>query len=361
MIILTILAVLLVFTFLVVIHEFGHFVVARRNGVRVDEFGVGFPPRLWGKKRGGVLYSVNALPLGGFVKIKGETGDDKSKDSFSSQTTWVKTKILLAGVGMNLLFAYLALTVLAIVGMPPVLPGKMPSFGPVQPHAAGSEHLLVLQVSETSPAAQAGIKSGDWIMSYNGQPATSTEALRTFTKENAGQTVTVVTKNNGREETKQITLAANPQDSSYLGVATMPEQFVHYDLWAAPIAAFILVLQLIWGTLAAFGGLITGIFLHAKVGENVTGPIGITAIFSQILKFGWRYVLSLMAVISMSLAVVNALPIPALDGGRLLMVLVNRTGMKVDARVENLIHIAGFAVLIILMVVVSIADISRLR
>lgn len=361
MIILTILAVLLVFTFLVVIHEFGHFVVARRNGVRVDEFGVGFPPRLWGKKKGGVLYSINALPLGGFVKIKGETGDDKSKDSFSGQTTWVKTKILLAGVGMNLLFAYLALTVLAAIGMPPVLPGKMPSFGPIQPQVAGDAHLLVLQVSQTSPAAQVGIKSGDWIVSYDGQPATSTEALRTFTKENAGKTVEVATKHNGREETKQVTLAADTKDNSYLGVATMPEQFVHYDLWAAPIAAFILVLQLIWGTLAAFGGLITGLFLHAKVGENVTGPIGITAIFSQIFKFGWRYVLSLMAVISMSLAVVNALPIPALDGGRLLMVLVSRTGVKVDARVENLIHIAGFAALIILMVVVSIADIARLR
>lgn len=361
MIILTILIVLLVFTFLVVIHEWGHFVVARRNGVKVDEFGVGFPPRLWGKKKGGVLYSINALPLGGFVRIKGETGDDKSRDSFSAQSAKVKTKILLAGVAMNLVFAYFLLTILAIFGMPPLLPGKMPSVGPIQPHAIGPNHLLVMQVSEGSPADRVGMKPGDWIVKADGSTFTTTEQFRDFTKSHAGQNVDILVKSDGQEREVKVRLEQKDNQAGFFGVATMPEQLYHYDLWAAPIASAMMILQMIWATLAAFGGMITGLFMHAKVGESVTGPIGITAIFGQVFKFGWRYVVALIASISLSLAIINALPIPALDGGRLLVVWLGKMGVKVSGRVENLIHVAGFVALIILMVIVSIADVARLR
>ncbi len=361
MIILTILAVLLVFTFLVVIHEWGHFVVARRNGVRVDEFGVGFPPRLWGKKKNGVLYSVNALPLGGFVKIKGETGDDKSKDSFSGQRAWVKTKILLAGVTMNLIFAYLLVTLLVATGMPPLITGSMPAFGPVQPHAMGPNHLMVLQVSKDSLAQQAGLKTGDWILSANGEAVTTVEGFRNFTKSHAGSEVRFVVESDQRQRDVIVRLPGQDSGNGIFGVATMPEQLYRYDWWAAPLAAAVMIGQMTWATLAAFGGLITNLFLHAKVSEGVTGPIGITAIFGEVFKFGWRYLIALVASISLSLAIINALPIPALDGGRLLIVVLDKMGLKVSGRVENLVHIAGFAALILLMIIVSVTDITRLR
>lgn len=361
MIIVTILVVLLVFTFLVVIHEWGHFIMARRNGVKVDEFGVGFPPRLWGRKKGGVLYSINALPLGGFVKIKGETGHDKAKDSFSAQPAWVKTKILLAGVTMNLIFAYILLTILAAAGMPPLLPGKMPEFGPIKPHPVSSSHLMIMQTSKGSPAEQTGLKSGDWLITAEGTPLTSSEQLRDFTRAHADQTVVFTVKTSGQERAMKIRLGNKGSTGGILGVATIPEQLFRYDIWAAPIAAVIMTLQMIWATLAAFGGLITGLFLHAKVSEGVTGPIGITAIFTAVFKFGWRYLIALIASISLSLAIINALPIPALDGGRLLIVILDKLGLKISGRVENLVHIAGFAALIILMVIISITDIARLR
>ncbi len=149
-------------------------------------------------------------------------------------------------------------------------------------------------------------------------------------------------------------------DKVLLGVSTAPETLQRYPWYAAPVAAIAVIASMIWSTLAAFGGLITGLFTKAEVAQTVTGPIGITVIFSQVLKFGLAYVLGLVASISLSLAIINALPLPALDGGRLLIVILQRLGMRITDRIEAMVHTFGFVALIGLMIAVSVADIMRL-
>ncbi len=358
--VLTIILVVLIFSFLVLAHEFGHFIVARRAGVQVDEFGIGFPPKLWGVQKGKTLYSINALPLGGFVRLKGEQGESRAADSFAAKGAWVKTKILLAGVTMNLLIAYVIITGLLAVGMPPLLPGSLPSVGPIQP-TQGSTKLMVIEVAPDSVAQQAGLVAGSRIVSLGGAALTTPEQLREQVNAHAGQQTTLVVEKNGVRSDLNIALPSQQGGKALLGVSTVPETLQRYPWYSAPIAAVFVVASMVWATLAAFGGLIVGLFTKAEVAQTVTGPIGITAIFGQVLKFGPAYVLGLVASISLSLAIINALPLPALDGGRLLIVLLQRLGVRITDRVEALVHTLGFVALIGLMIVVSIADILRLN
>jgi len=183
----TLILLLVIFTVLVLVHEWGHFITARRNGVDVDEFGVGFPPRLFGRQRGATLYSVNAIPLGGFVRMRGENGEDTSKGSFGAASRGARTRILLAGVSMNLLAGWALLTILCWTGLPALgsfVPGWLPQ------HYSQTPRLAVTQVVAGSPAAAIGLHSGDFVLRANGQVVTDSQLLN-FTKAHAGQTVTL--------------------------------------------------------------------------------------------------------------------------------------------------------------------------
>jgi regulator of sigma E protease len=358
-VLLTIILVVLLFSFLVLAHEFGHFIVARRNGVQVDEFGIGFPPKLWGVQKGKTLYSINALPLGGFVRLKGEQGESQAPDSFAAKGAWVKSKILLAGVTMNLLIAYVIITILLIVGMPPLLTSSLPSVGPIKP-INGNTKLVVVEVTQDSVAQKAGLVAGSRIVSLGGVELTTPDQLREQVNAKAGSSTTLVIDKSGEQSELKIKLPEKQGDKVLLGVSTAPETLQRYPWYAAPVAAIAVIASMIWSTLAAFGGLITGLFTKAEVAQTVTGPIGITVIFSQVLKFGLAYVLGLVASISLSLAIINALPLPALDGGRLLIVILQRLGMRITDRIEAMVHTFGFVALIGLMIAVSVADIMRL-
>lgn len=358
MIIATIFAVVLIFGLLIFLHELGHFVAARRNGVAVEEFGLGFPPRLFGKKIGSTIYSINWLPLGGFVKLKGEDTADKSPDSFNAASFWSKTKILAAGVTMNLLTAYLILVWLCVSGLPPLLQDQF-SFG--TPTYSQPKQVMVVQVAPGSPAEKGGIEQGDMITAANGQSIQDDQELLDFTRSNAGQTVTFETQQDGQTEQVQVTLLDNVE-SGFLGVTPMQTYKLQYTLLDGVVTAAGLTAQLMWATLAAFGGLVVGLFTQGQVSEQVAGPVGIVAILTNIMQFGMAYVLTFVASISISLAVINALPLPALDGGRWFMLAVQQvTGRKLSERVEAAVHATGFFALITLMVVVTFFDIQRLR
>lgn len=356
--ILTIIFVVFLFSLLVIVHEWGHFIVARRNGVKVDEFGIGFPPRLAKIKKGGTLYTINALPLGGFVQLKGETGTKGAKDSFAAQKTWPKTKILLAGVAMNLLVAYLIMLYLAVVGFPQILPGQPPTILGVAPIESTSPGLTVYQVAPDSPAAKAGLKQSDAILSINGEKISTEEGLRNYTKAHAGQTVVVRVSSKGAEIEKSLTLGAEPNKGP-LGVIAQPQTFVRYPLAVAPLAALAILGQMVLATLGAFGNMIRTLLTTAKVSENVTGPVGITVIFGQVSKFGYQYILILLASISLSLGIINALPLPALDGGRVFVVWLQALGVKITPKVEQMTHLIGFIALILLGIIVAVSDVSR--
>lgn len=357
--ILTIIFVILIFSFLVLAHEFGHFITARRNGVQVDEFGIGFPPKLWGVQKGKTLYTINLLPLGGFVRLKGEQGESTAKDSFAAQGAWVKSKILLAGVTVNLIIAYVLITALLAIGMPPLLPQKLPSVLGIKPTTTSGQ-LMVVNVGSGSVAATAGIKNGDRIIQLNGANVSTPEELKSNVDKLAGSTATILVAQPGMTRTIDVVLPQKTADKALLGVATVPESLQRYPWYIAPLAGVVVIVQMILATLGAFGGMIVGLFTRAEVSQTVTGPIGITVIFSEVLEYGVSYVIALVASISLSLAIINSLPLPALDGGRLLVVVLQRFGVKITDRTEAIIHTLGFVALIGLMIVVSAADIIRL-
>ncbi len=355
--ILIVLLVIIIFGVLVLSHEWGHFMAARRNGVEVEEFGFGFPPRILGKKFGSTLYSVNLLPLGGFVRLKGEDSSDRGPGTFGSATFPVKLKILLAGVGMNALLAYLILLWLCATGLPPVLDNQ---FTIGHPTYAQAREVMVADVGASTPADKAGIKRGDFLLAANGTPLVVESDLTNFTRANAGKEVTLSISHNGVKRDTTITLRPPELKSGFLGVTPIVTYKLQYGWWS-PVEALGLTLQIAWATVLAFVGLIGGLFAHGRIADNVTGPVGITVVLGALVQLGLPYVLLMVAQISLSLAVVNVLPLPALDGGRFALIAWTKvTGRKLSVARESQIHTVGFVALLGLMVVVTFLDIRRL-
>lgn len=346
---------ILCFVLLVIVHELGHFLVAKRNGVEVEEFGIGFPPRLFGKKYGETLYSVNLLPLGGFVKLKGETDSDKRPGSFGVASIWSKAKILLAGVGMNILATIVIIFVLALTQLPNMIPGQyqIPANQTVIEGAP-----KVAQVVEESAAAGAGIKPGDEIVSINDNQITSGEQLSATTEKLAGEEVEISLRRSGDIQNTTAVLGTD-EEGGYLGVA--PIESSRYT-WAAPLVAVGLTLQMIGLVLGVLWDIVTGLLAGAgsEAAQGVAGPVGIIVILQNLSDFGLAFLFMVIASISVSLAVFNALPIPALDGGRLAVIVGARTLKKqLTEKVENSIHAAGFLSLIALLILITYVDIQR--
>jgi regulator of sigma E protease len=330
---------LVLFIGLVVIHEWGHFIAARRSGVKVEEFGIFFPPRLIKKRmKGGWDFTINLLPLGGFVRLKGEHDTDTAKGSFGAASLWNKTKIMGAGVVMNLIVAVILFTGLALVGMPQLVDNQYTVKSDTK---VSSSKLLVSYVESDSPASKAGLKAGDQINSADGIPLQSENDLKAFTRSHAGKKVTVVAERGGQPitvstelRTKQAVEASQRTSSpkGYLGIAPS-----HYTLqrstWSAPIVAIgltgqftALTFQGLGHAVAGLGSIVAGAVTgntearqHGQTAssEQVSGPVGVFEILKSGSSLGPELVLFIIAIISLTLAIMNILPIPALDGGRL--------------------------------------------
>ncbi len=371
---------LIVLVVLVVLHELGHAIAAKRSGVNVEEFGIGFPPRAWSKplKKGflkGTLFSLNWLPLGGFVKLQGEHDAAGKKGDFGAATFWQKTKILFAGVVVNWVIAVVILSILAVVGLPKILPDQfsIPSDTTTinQPVELGS-------LVSGYPAANAGLKSGDEIISFAGQSLNSTDQLVTVSLAHKGQAIPVVYERDGQDHTVTVTL--RNADSAVFGSTLGQEQRIKAT-WSAPIVGVVTTAQFTWVTLQGLGHLLgdlgSGLFLQlsssesarqqgsANLGEasqSVAGPIGILGtIFPAASAAGPTQVFFLAAIISLTLAVMNVLPIPALDGGSwFLMALFRLLKKPLTEEREEKIKGVGFLVLMVLVVVVTVGDVTKL-
>ncbi len=363
----TIILIILLFASLVLVHEWGHFAAARRNGVGVEEFGFGFPPKVWGRVRKGVLYSINLLPLGGFVRLKGEDAEDNGPGTFGGSSFGTKVKILLAGVGMNLVSAVVLLYVLCLVGLPGLGAPFEPSF--LHSSYAQPRQLILADVAAGSPAAKAGLQRGDYLLTLDGQTMSTDQQLRDTTKARAGQTVTLAVRHDGHDRTLQVTLRGPKATDGFLGVIAQQVYQLRYDLLSALVAALYItgslfvatiwgVIQLIIGIPALIGGLFSSSVPAAA--EQASGPVGIIFILKSLSSLGFSYVILFMANISVALAAFNVLPLPALDGGRLAVAAVRRfTKRKWSAAAEARYHGIGFIALIVLMLLISVYDLRK--
>ncbi len=362
---------IVLFVLLVVVHEWGHFIMARRSGVEVEEFGIGFPPKVWGKNVGSgkdkFLFSVNLLPLGGFVRLKGETDSDKRKGSFGATSLTNKIKIMLAGVGMNLIVAYLAFTILALVGMPKLIDNQysVASDTKITQEVKNKGKVLVAKTIEGMPAQKAGLIENDQFISIDGITITSPGQIATLTKENAGKTIQIKVLRDGQEKIIGVTL--NPQNNGqgYLGVAsTSGESGVELrrSTWSAPIVGAGVIAQFTKQTYSGLASALSNLFRGhgAEASEQVTGPVGIVVILKEGSKLGVNFIFMFIAVISLVLALINVLPIPALDGGRLFVTLLFRIMRKPLTKAkEEAIHGLGMVFLLGLFVLITFVDIKR--
>lgn len=379
-----ILAGLILLTLLVVIHELGHALVARRNGVVVEEFGIGFPPRARSKRVAksflgkDVVFSLNWLPLGGFVKLQGEHDEDGGKaGDFGRASFWAKTKIMFAGVAVNWLAAILLFTLLALVGIPKVIDDQ---FTVTSDTVTVSEDPVFSGIESDSPAAKAGLAVGDVIKSVEGEALTSASQLNAITDANKGEDIVIKFERDGVVQTTIATLRSeNDEGKGYLGASAFQSEW-YRATWSAPIVGVGLTGQLSWLTLKSIGEMATNFFggiigklsssqetqriadqKIAAAGENVAGPVGlIGVVLPGLIKEGPQFTILIAAVISLSLAVLNTLPIPGLDGGRWSLIAVYRALRRplTKEREEQIVSY-GMLFLLGLFVLITVADIGK--
>jgi len=353
---------------LVLVHEFGHFFTAKRFGIRVDEFGFGFPPKLFGKKFGETEYTLNLLPLGGFVRIFGESPDEDSINgpdatrSFVNKAKWKQAIVLFAGIFANFLLAWLLLSFCFMSGLPTSVDSNIASSN------LSDIHVVVVSVLPKSPAALAGLKSGDKIIDItSGKNSTtyiSPATVQSFVVGSEGKEIDI---GYTRGKNTQINIAKvvplqNLVDNKLeigismdmIGTAKLP--FLS-AIWEG--------LRLDWSmSKDTVVGLYTLIYqgIHGKANfSSVTGPVGMVGIVGDAYSFGFVYLLSFMALISINLAVINLVPFPALDGGRLFFLLIEKIkGSPINPKVANTVNTVGFCVLIFLMLLITYHDVIKL-
>ncbi len=377
MLILEILGGLLILVFLVAIHEFGHAIAAYRNGVVVEEFGIGFPPRAWGKKlKNGVLFTLNWVPIGGFVKLQGEHDAASKKGDYGAATFWQKSKILFAGILVNWLFAVMLLTILAWTGLPKIIPNQ---FSLASDTKVTSQPVVLATIEANSPAATAGFKKGDSIVKIDNHAITSAEQFVSVTKAHRGQTVAISYERNNQRLNKNVTL--RDQTTGAVFGAGLGQKDLIRATWSAPIVGVVTTAQFTWVTLQGLGELVgnvvTGIALQfssspnaqqqastalKSVSQSVAGPVGVLgSLFPAAEQAGLTEVVFITAIISLTLAVMNILPIPALDGGRWFVSFLFRLLRKpLTKNIEERIQAAGFIALMGLMVIITISDVVKI-
>jgi len=351
----TIVQFLVILSALVLIHELGHFLTARFFKMRVEEFGLGFPPKIKTiTKRGDTEYTLNWLPLGGFVRLKGEQGNEDGAmdpDSFASKPIWQRVIVLAAGVIMNVLLTIAVLTVGFTVGLPAFMDGAAQG-GTVRDAA-----IIITRVASGSPAQKAGLETGDRIISFNGETMTETGQVRDYTKSRLGQNVEIRIKRGNEELSKSATVEVLSETKQPgIGIGFLQSGIVSYPIHIAFIEACKGTWFLTVGILAALQNAV----LQFNV-DGFQGPVGIAVATGETAKLGYAYMLFLIAQLSLGLAIMNILPIPALDGGRILFAVIEKIrGRAVAAATEGVIHTIGFFLLIALIILITAKDIMRL-
>jgi regulator of sigma E protease len=359
---------------LVFAHELGHFWTAKRFGVKPKEFGFGFPPRIWGIYRdvngkwkqvwgkqevrdaSDTVYSVNWIPMGGFVNIGEDDINDNGPESFMGKKIWQRALILSAGVFMNVVLAAVLLSIGFMSGLPQLMGDR------VDPKAFVIDRKIqVTEVLPDSPADKAGIKANDVILEVDGRKFSSIKELQAYIGDKIGMKLNYKLKRDGADFNKEITpVLIKETDTGGIGVGIAGIETVKYPWYLAIWKGVKTSILLLWLIITAFVGLIQGIFMGQGVPESLAGPVGIAKLTGEASRMGFAYLMQFTALLSLNLAVINFVPIPALDGGRVLFLIIEKIkGKPVKRDVEAIIHNIFFFLLIILIIVVTFRDISK--
>lgn len=367
---LTIIVFIVILGFLVFVHEIGHFLVARKNGIKADEFGLGFPPRAigvvqdekskkWKVVRGNkeiespnTIYSLNWIPIGGFVKIKGENGEGKrEKDSFAHKSAWTRTQVLAAGVIMNFVFAWILLSIGFMLGVPQEV---------TDVNTPGAS-IVIQGVEPGSPAEKMGLKGLDTINQKQRDDGKevilkSVPDVQGFITDHKNRNIDLsITRAN-----KEMVLSGVPQETpegkGRLGISLAQVTVQKFSFFPAFKEGLIEIKNIF----IMIGMVIQKLFQGETSGIDATGPIGIAVFTGQVIPLGFAYILRFAAILSINLGIINALPFPALDGGRILFIIIEKLkGSPVNQKVEQAFHTVGFLLLMLLMVVVTYNDIIK--
>lgn len=359
----TILIFIAVLVVLVFVHEFGHFVTAKLLGMKVEEFGFGFPPRIAGFKKGETLYSLNLLPLGGFVRILGEEGEGaKDPRSYASRPVWQRALVLLTGVFMNLVLAFFLFWITFTIGFPSALSGEV-SDGQVI-----GKSVQIINVAPESPAQNAKIEIGDIVQKIQyaktGEEiiVQSVRDMQEFTLSHKGEILTIVMKRGGNiVQASLLARESPPEGQGALGLQLADVGLIKYPWHKAFYRALISVSKNFVLIPYSIGVLLKQLLFQGNVAGEVAGPVGIAVMVGKFYGLGIHYFLAFVGFISINLAALNILPIPALDGGRFLFVIIEKVkGSPVKPSLENKIHAVGFALLLTLILLITIHDILKL-
>jgi regulator of sigma E protease len=369
MLMITILAIIVILGLLIFVHELGHFVAAKAMGVEVKTFAFGFPPRLWSKKVGETTYAINLLPLGGYVSMRGEDEDgevteaaEKDPKSLLSKKPWQLLIIFLAGVVMNIVLAVLLLYLAFVIGFQPIYTGMWE-----HPGIKNELKVTVNDVEKGTPAETEGIQKGDIIKSVDGKSVYLNSDVITLIQDKSGSDGAIVTLKilrNNRVVTKTLkTYKAKVQngnkevETNRVGVVLTTNGKVYGNLLVSPPAAMSESWHITKLTILGVVDLFKQLILKFTVSNNVTGPVGIFVATSYFASLGFMSLVQFAALLSISLAVFNVLPIPGLDGGHIaIMALEVLSRRKFSTKAKNLIILIGFGLLILLMITVTIKD-----
>lgn len=355
----TVILFILLLGLLVLAHEWGHFIVARKLGVRVEEFAFGFPPRLASITRKGTRFALNLFPVGGYVKIFGEGGEaERNTESFSSRPIRQRLAIIAAGVAMNVVLAWVLFSVGHGLGLPTALD---------EGQATADARVTIIGVAPGSPAEQTGLKFGDAIQDLKVKSeklkVERIEEVQQFIEAHRGEEIAITVRRGGEFfETVAQPRLEPPEGQGPLGIAMARVGTVRSPWWRAPWDGLKTTANAVIATALALGRVFGELVSEGQVPADVAGPVGIFAFTNETRRLGTVYLIELAGVLSVNLALLNILPIPALDGGRILFLFIERVrgGVRVNDRIERLVHTVGFAILLFLMAAITYRDIVRI-
>jgi regulator of sigma E protease len=386
----TLFVFIILLSILVLVHEFGHFYIAKKIGMRVYEFGLGYPPRLFGfykdektgkwkyifgkgknklkdlmsgeteeKEFSNTLYSINWLPLGGFVRIKGENGENsEDKDSFIHHVIWKRSIVLVAGVFMNIVAAAVLFSFGFMIGLPADLSQGVDKYAIILQQPS----VMIQQVQKDTPAESAGFVFGDKILKIDNTKILSSNEMIEYIRQNGIKKMRVLVEREGKQENISVIPAiVGNETTPRLGLVLADAGIIKYPWYIAIYKGILAAIMGIINIFIALFYLVKNLAFGNGLVFDIAGPVGIASLVGKSAKMGLHYLINVSAMISLSLAAINILPIPALDGGRLLFLAIEKIIRRpVPMKYEQLAHTAGFALLMLLIVVVTWRDIANL-